>query len=307
MMTNGALLSVASFSTGTNTFNNGVLVSASGRVYSAAAAEVGLTGGVTGNYLKVTDAGSYWSMGNQSLTIGNAAGKSTNNFLMITQAGVMENVGNLVVFSNNLVALNGGTLGLVKCGITNGVPLVAGDGVQAAVLKAQGGILSIAGGLEITNNATLTGRGVIAATTTVYGAFSPGVVIGAITNNGAFTLKPGSTTAIELSAYTAPGAGWDLLAVTNGALQLDGTLSVALLGGFAPTNTQRFLIMTNQGAATVSGNFANANYGTVPAYSVFLPGAKPDGYFSVLVDAQSVVLGSYAPRRPNPGAVIVLY
>jgi hypothetical protein len=306
LMTNAALLSIASFSAnGTNSFNNGILVSATGRVYSSAACEVGMIGGVTGNFLKVTDEGSYWNMGYKTVTIGNTNGLSTNNYLMITEGGVMENVSNLVVHPNNQAFLHGGTLGLHNAILSNNVPFVAGDGAQAAVLKAQSGTLFFRAGLVVTNNALLTGVGGVRATTTVYGALSPGLAAaGLLVNNGDFSLKPGAATTVELAAYTAPGTGWDQLAVTNGSLLVDGTLTVLLTGGFVPTNTQSFIIMTNRGPLSVSGAFANTPGGLIPAYTTL--GGKAAGNFQVLIGSQGVTLGAFEPLKANPGTVIVI-
>ena len=291
----------------TNCMNNGIVVSATGLVYSSGALQIGWNGSVTGNYVKVTDAGSYWSMGNQAVTIGNtnALGLSTNNYLVITQDGIMENVGSLVIYSNNQAYLNGGTLGLVNAGVSNGLPFLAGDGTQTATLKAQGGTLNFPSGLVITNNANLTGTGIIAATTTVYGTVSPGLVIGVITNSGDLILKASATTKIEIATNSTAGAGWDLLTVTNGTLNLGGNLNVVLSGGFTPLNAQSFVVMTNLGPLSVSDPGSAFGSQQAAVYTNASLSGTPAGRFKVAVGTKGVTLYSYSLWQPSGSMIII--
>jgi hypothetical protein len=85
---------------------------------------------------------------------------------------------------------------------------------------------------------------------------------------------------------------------------VDGTLTVLLTGGFVPTNTQSFIIMTNRGPLSVSGAFANTPGGLIPAYTTL--GGKAAGNFQVLIGSQGVTLGAFEPLKANPGTVIVI-
>ena len=303
MLTNSAIISLASSftsdDTGKNAFNNGVWVSAAGKAYSSANCEVGFYPGVTGNFVKVTDAGSYWGMGYKNVTIGNSTNLSTNNFLMIDSAGVMENVGSLIVYSNNQAFLNGGTLGLLNAGVSNGLPFVAGDGTQLATLKVQRGTLSMSAGLVITNNANLIGSGIIVAPSAVFGTLSPGLTgVGALTNNGAFTLVTGSESRFDVVTNT--GVACDFLAVTNGALTLAGTLTPVLKADFVPAKADRFLIMTNLNGA-VSGGFGNGTRATIYAENL----TTKVGTFEIEQGAQGVVLTDYQVWKSG-GALMII-
>jgi hypothetical protein len=231
---------------------------------------------------------------------------SLPNGFTLTGGGWVSLVNLFLTNANHTFAFAGGTLNVRNTLATGGLPFIAGDGAQTAVLNLLPGAGTnlFADGLVITNTATLAGAGLLQATGTIFGTLSPGAGVGIFTNNGAITLKPGATTRIELAAYTAPGAGWDCLAVTNGALQLDGTLSVQLNGSFMPTNTQRFLIMTNQGPAGVSNTFANLQSGTIPAATNW--GGKAVGLFQVKIGPQGVVLDSFTLLRTNPGSLIMI-
>jgi hypothetical protein len=204
------------------------------------------------------------------------------------------------------MTFNGGTLNVMNSLISNGMPQVVGDGTQIAVLNLlPGGTNILAYGLTITNVASLTGSGLIAATSTVYGTLSPGGTagVGTITNNGDFALQSGATTKVELNAYTTPGSGWDLLTVTNGTLTLSGTLNVLLIDGFSPTNTQSFVIMTNQTASSTIVN--QAAFGSQVAARA-TEGGKVSGYFNVSVSSQSVVLNGYTSAKTSPGTFIFI-
>ena len=228
------------------------------------------------------------------------------NSFTLTGGGQVTLMNLVLTNANHTFAFNGGTLNLRNTLASGALPFVAGDGAQEAVLNLLPGIATnvFADGLVITNNAILTGSGRLQTTGDVFGVLSPGPAIGAITNDGPFVLKPGAATRIELAAFTAPGAGWDYLAVTNGALLLDGALSVKLTADFVPTNTQSFVVMTNHGPLSVAGTFANLAGGTVGAYAG--EASKPLGYFQVNIGPQGVVLESFALLKSNPGTIIVI-
>jgi len=201
--------------------------------------------------------------------------------------------------SNQRLYFNGGTLTIRGAVVSNTFPFVVGDGVNSATLVVPlSGTNIFMDGLVITNGATLAGSGQIAATSTVFGTLSPGVTtgtVGTLVNNGALTFKPAATIKIKLAAYTTPGAGWDLMVVTNGALTLGGTLKPVLMGGFLPTNTQSYMIMTNAGPLGMSGEFLNGgNSALIAAYSNDL--IKVMGAFRLVLSNQCVVLNTFLPN-----------
>ncbi len=210
-----------------------------------------------------------------------------------------------VTNANQSLTFNGGTLTIRNGLVSNTFTFVVGNGTDAASLAVPaGGTNTFANGLVVTNGATLTGAGTIAATSTVYGTLSPGMAgIGVLTNKGDFIMKPGAAAKVEMGAYTTPGSGWDLLSVTNGTLTLNGTLSVLLTSGFAPTNTQSFVIMTNQTASSTIAN--QAAFGSQVAARA-TEGGRVAGYFNVAVSSQSVVLNGYTAQKAIPGTLFFI-
>jgi hypothetical protein len=204
---------------------------------------------------------------------------------------------------NQSVLFNGGTLSVKMLTGSNTLEFVAGDGTQSATLSLPAaGTNLFSSGLVITNNAILGGSGLIVATSTVYGAVSPGLTgVGALTNNGPLTLKSGASARFDVIATT--GGGCDLLAVTNGALTLTGTLMPVLQTGFVPAKTDRFLIMTNLGPGTVtaSGGFADGGRATIYAPNL----TSRVGTFKVEAGAQGVVLTDFQVIRSNGSLIIV--
>jgi T5SS/PEP-CTERM-associated repeat protein len=202
--------------------------------------------------------------------------------------------------SGQTVTFNGGRLNVQNAVISNGVAQVAGDGIQSAVLNLiPGGTNTFSDGLVITNNAMLGGSGLIAAPSTVYGTLSLGLTgAGTLTNNGTFTMMTGSESRFDVVATTA--AGCDLLAVTNGALTLAGTLTPVLKADFVPAKADRFLIMTNQ-SGSVSGSFANGTRATIYAENL----TTKVGTFKIEQGAQGVVLTDYQVWKSG-GALLII-
>ena len=113
-------------------------------------------------------------------------------------------------------------------------------------------------------------------------------------NIGPLTLVTGSTTRIELSAYTTPGSGWDSISASTGPITLGGSLKVLLTGGFTPSDSQSFLIMTNTLASGVTGSFGNLISGNY--VYVYTNEATPyAGTFRVSQGTQNVILNSFSP------------
>lgn len=98
---------------------------------------------------------------------------------------------------------------------------------------------------------TLGGIGRVGAITSSGGAISPGVSPGTLTSANV-VFEAGSTLNIELAGLT-PGSGHDQLSV-QGLVQLNNvTLDVSL--GMMPAKGDQFVIVANDGAEAVSGQF----------------------------------------------------
>jgi hypothetical protein len=311
-------VSSGSFATG-----NAVVVTGTGSVWNAAGKIVYLSSGNTSSLNRLTlEAG---GMLTNAGTVVSALGvNSTNNLLTVnggilqagtlawknllpndvtlTGAGQMNLTGFTLSNVNQRLLFNGGLLTVKSAVVSNTLEFTVGDGTQAATLYlVAGGTNIFSAGLAVTNGATLGGSGLVIATSVVHGAFSPGLTgVGALTNNGPLTLNAGSVSRFDVTAATVPGAGWDWLTVTNGALALAGKLTPVLKDGFLPVKADRFLIMTNQGPGVVTGGFG----GRVTIYAEDLKTRA--GTFRVDAGPQGVVLTDYQAWRPD-GALMILY
>jgi hypothetical protein len=112
---------------------------------------------------------------------------------------------------------------------------------------------SIAGVVNVTNNATLGGSGNVAGLVTVAsgGALSPGNSPGVLTV-GSLALQSGAQTDIELGGNTR-GSLYDAV-VSSGAATLNGTLNVALINNFKPVAGAAFDILD---WGTLTGTFSS--------------------------------------------------
>lgn len=292
----GLVTNVTTLSVGGGNGNT-LMITNGGRVFSYAAS-LGADVSSSNNAIRVSGAGSLWHLGGSNLTIGTAAGAPQT--LTIDRGAEIASVGTLAANTNSRVLLLGGTLSLTACTMGREGLVTAGDGTQAATLRLLGGTCVFSNGLAVASNATLTGRGQVRGATTIYGTLAPGAPVGALTNAGPLTLDSGAMTRIDIATNAVPGSGWDYVAVSSGALTLGGRLMVSLAGGFMPSDTNRFVIMTN--TVPLGGAFANASDGSrVPAFG---SDARIAGTFRVGVEAQCVTLSAFKKGPPPQGEVI---
>lgn len=310
-------------SSGINSFGNQVLLTGTGSVWNAAGKIVYVSSGNTSSFNRLTlEAGGMITNAGSVVT---ATGiNATNNILFInggilqagtlawknllpndvtlTGAGQMNLTGFTLSNVNQRLLFNGGWLSVKSAVVSNTLEFTVGDGTQAATLNlVAGGTNIFSSGLAVTNAATLGGSGLLIGTSVVHGALSPGLTgVGSLTNNGPLTLSAGSVSRFDVTAATVPGAGWDWLTVTNGALALGGKLTPVLKDGFLPVKADRFLVMTNQGPGSVTGGFG----GRVTIYAEDLK--TRTGTFRVDAGPQGVVLTDYQAWRPD-GALMILY
>jgi hypothetical protein len=298
---------------GTNTWLNYVQVTGTGsQVRTTGPIRIGTAPDASFNQLTVAEGGVLQSSAmitigsgtdasNNSVTVNggilNAAGIVFSNALPngLTLSGAAQvTITNLMATNaNNLVVLDGGTLNVKNAAVGNGTPFVVGDGIQTAALYGLGGTNTFADGLSVSRNATLGGIGVVQAATTVAGGLRPGRHAAALTHVGALTLSAGAQTTFDIATNTAPGAGWSLLCVTNGALTLGGRLRVVLAPDYVPSMDSAFLVITN--AQPLSGTFES------PLALAYTDLQKaPVGVFRITVGPQSVTLHSFwAELRPG--------
>jgi uncharacterized repeat protein (TIGR01451 family) len=173
-------------------------------------------------------------------------------------------------FANgNLVDLTSGT-----------VDFTGGFTQSAGTAKLNGG--NMAGSTVTLNGGTLSGNGTITADVTNGATILPGASPGAINITGNYTQTPSGTLGIEL-AGTTPATQYDQLNVT-GTATLNGTLDVALIGGYVPTGGETFDVLT---FASRSGDFAAKN---LPAFGG--GGSIEATYFPTKLQLEGVVTQS---------------
>jgi fibronectin-binding autotransporter adhesin len=146
-------------------------------------------------------------------------------------------------------------LAIVKNGA--GTQTLSGVNTYTGGTVVNGGKLvvngSIAGAVNVNNNATLGGSGNVAGLVTVAtgGALSPGNSPGVLTV-GSLALQSGAQTDIELGGDTR-GSLYDAV-VSNGTATLNGALNVALINNFKPVAGAAFDILD---WGTLMGTFSS--------------------------------------------------
>ncbi len=213
--------------------------------------------------------------------------------------------------SGGTLTLSGGGAGQFQSSLAGSGQLVK-SGTGSWTLKlgnsysgdtvVQQGLLTIegttgTGDTTIQSAGSLNGTGNVLGNLTADGSISPGESIGTLNVLGDYVQHASGTLVIELQG-TATGE-YDVLNVT-GSAQLDGGLTIALLGGFTPSPGDRFAIIN---AADVTGTLAlhgdstgfsllSTISGLSLYYGILLPG---DYDHNDVVDAADYVVW----RRPT--------
>ena len=261
----------------------------------------------------VLAAGVNWDLSRRTVV---GSGTFTNRGALTLVDGVLENAlfndgGSVAVGGRSRLGpvTNAGRFSLQPGALVN----IAGAYRQTSgltTLGAQGApvpTLTVAADSSVAiEGGELAGSGTIGGSLTVGAArLAPGYSPGAIAVSGNVSLSPGTTTLIEIGG-TQPG-GVDFLDVA-GQAGLDGTLRLASHGGFAPTGSERFVILRAGGGVT--GGFAtfindDPLLANLSWSSVLMD--TPDGLYAARplatnqVDAMlSAVKSPPAPTQPLP-------
>jgi hypothetical protein len=185
--------------------------------------------------------------------------------------GLIINAGPFITTAPGQVIVNtGSTLSRTGTYQQNG-----GSTMVNGTLTITSGALALAGG-SLRGGGTISASGGVSNTG---GSIEPGTSTGILSITGSLTQTAGGSVSVELRG-TTPGSGHDRLAVT-GAVSLNGTLNVTLIGGFVPESGDTFTILTSGSAVT--GTFAAVN---------------PPGPFTVMYLPNAVVLGVASPPCP---------
>lgn len=225
---------------GSTTINNGTLaLSGTGSIAASSGVDVansagvfdisGTTAGATIRSLSGV-AGSSVTLGNQTLTLSNAAG---------TFGGEISGTGGLT--------LNAGTETLTGTNTYTGATTI-----NSGTLLVDGSIAS-SSGLTANASGTLGGTGTLPATSINGGILSPGPLIGTLNVQGNLSFTPASTYQVDISPTTG-----DRTNVT-GTATLTGTVHVIAQPGSYPSNTA-YTILTAAGG--LSGAFSALDFGS---------------------------------------------
>jgi hypothetical protein len=116
------------------------------------------------------------------------------------------------------------------------------------------------GTLIIEPTASFTGGGDVGVSLENQGIVRPGFSLGTLNVAGDYTQR--SSGALHVDVMGTTSGSWDLLAAT-GAVTLDGTVSVFLLGGFTPAVGDTFKII--QACGGITGTFDDVIFPPLPA------------------------------------------
>ena len=150
-----------------------------------------------------------------------------------------------VSFANSdAVEILTGTLSFTRgfTQISGSTTLSGGNLTSSQTIDIQGGVLG--------------GSGLITGSISNAGEVSPGSSAGNLDIVGSYTQTADGVLNIEIGG-PIPGTDFDLLDVT-GAVNLDGTLNVSLIGGYTPMTSDSYAIVPNP--SSVNGSFATENF-----------------------------------------------
>lgn len=178
-----------------------------------------------------------------------------NGATLTTAVSPLTNQGTVTVGNNSTLTVNGagyrqtaGTTTLIGGTITTGAPLDLQGGVLMGVGTVNGGV-------------TNAGRVV------------PGLPLGTLTVNGAYTQTATGVLDFDIGGTTASPV-LDLLAV-SGSASLDGTVNVANINGFTPEPGQTLTPFTY---ANRAGDFATINLPLDNGVPVYVPEYRPTSF-----------------------------
>ncbi len=184
--------------------------------------------------------------------------RNEGTILANTDQGITIDPTDAPGFTNaGALLLVGGNVTLATGGFTNegAVQVDAGRTLSRTGSYSQTGGSTVVNGVLTTNSGvalsggTLGGSGqVTGGVTNSAGTVAPGNSAGTLSVTGGYVQGVAGRLAVEIGG-TAPGTQHDALAIT-GTANLAGTLSVARINGFNPTDEQVFVVLTSTGART---------------------------------------------------------
>jgi hypothetical protein len=225
-------------------------------------------------------------LGAVNLTVG-------SNHLDTTFSGVIQDGGGHGGTGGSLTKIGSDTLRLTGASTyTGGTTIITGS----LLANNSTGSATGSGAVTVNNTATLGGNGTIhldaglGASLINNGTIAPGDSLGQLNVDGSVNLGSTSDLSIEIGG-TNQGVDYDLLNITGGALILNGTLTVRLVNGFTPQQSDTFTIVATP--SSIGGTFTNVQSGGR------LNTADGNGSFQVTYSGiNNVILSNFGP----PGA-----
>lgn len=147
-------------------------------------------------------------------------------------------------------------------------------------IAGSGTILNPIDGLEI--------QGVVAPGSALGGGGEPTAALQFVGN-----LSLTETAAIEIQIVGNGVSLFDRIAISDGALLLNGDLIISLLGAFTPAEFDQFQIVT---ATSITGFFSNVAFGTRLEFT--------EGSFLVYSDGSTILLTEFVPI-PEPQVIVI--
>ncbi len=175
------------------------------------------------------------------------------------------------VTNNGTLDITAGTLSINNYSQLAGTTILDGGNFVFATFMLAGG--------------TLTGSGSATGNVVNGGTIAPGNAgAGTIAITGNYTQTSGGALNLELGG-TTPGAQFDVLTV-SGSATLNGTLSLALINGFAPAPANVFQVLSCNSLSGTFSTLSDGGSGLIPLYA-----------------ANSVTLAA-GGSTPNPAPVL---
>ena len=209
---------------GSNAFNNSLIITNGGQVFSKGSSSVSAFVNANSNYVII--GGSFgptnalWSLGNTNLVIGNNQ-FVTNSSVTVFSGGVLTNASSITFGGvNSLLNVSGGTLALTA--VANGNVLATNTtAVNPTNLVASGGVVIIdTVGFSVTNQLPLQGGGSL----TKLGSGTL-AMLAPSTYTGGSVIAAGT---VSIGNATALGASGTVDLTGNGALQWGGGINTDL-------------------------------------------------------------------------------
>ena len=208
---------------------------------------IGSGAGSTGNVLSVTSGGTFTLTGTGLISGQGRLNVESGTFIL--NGGTATIPGLLANSSTSVVQLDSGTAIVGNASVSNGSPLLLGDGGSSTAtyeMSNPSGTHTFANGLLIQSNGVLTGAATITGNVNNNGAVAvgSGSSTGTIGLVGNYAQSSAGTLDIGLDGVT-PSTQYDVLSIT-GTASLSGSLDVTL-NSFVPSGNESFDILQSGG------------------------------------------------------------